>query len=142
MKRAQEGDIVHVRISGRLLDGREFEMSQGPQEVFIGHGDLLPEIEQALVGMAQGEDRLVILPKGKGYGSRREELVQAVSREVFPRDIEPKVGQRLRIPSVGYDVIEATVTEVTDTEIILDGNHPLADEDVLLRIQLLEIVDL
>jgi peptidylprolyl isomerase len=140
MEKAQEGDIVRVHIAGRLLDGREFEMSREPQDVIIGHGDLIPEIEQALIGMTPGENRTVILPKGKGFASRREDLVQVISRDVFPRGIDPKVGLRIRIPSVGYEVIEATIIEVSDSEITLDGNHPLAGEDVLFVLNLLEIV--
>jgi peptidylprolyl isomerase len=140
MEKAQEGDIVRVHIAGRLLDGRTFEMSREPQEVVIGHGDLVPELEQALIGMAPGETRTLILPKGKGYAPRREDLVQTISRDIFPRGIDPKVGLKVRIPSVGYEVIEATIVEVTESEITLDGNHPLAGEDVVFSLQLLGIL--
>ncbi len=140
MEKAQEGDVVRVHVAGRLVDGREFEMSHEPQEVIIGHGDLIPELEQAVIGMMPGETRTVILPKGKGYKARREDLVQVISRDVFPKGIDPKVGQRVRIPSVGYDVIEATIVRVSDSDITLDGNHPLAGEDVLFALHLLEIL--
>ena len=140
MERAREGDIVRICIAGRMLDGREFEMSREPQEVVIGHGDLISEIDQALIGMSPGESRTVILPKGKGFAPRREELVQTIPRDIFPQGIEPKLGLRVRIPTVKYEVIEATIIAVNDSEITLDGNHPLAGEDVLLQISLLEIL--
>lgn len=140
MERAQSGDIVRVHIAGRLLDGREFELSREPQEVIIGHGDILPELDQALEGLSPGESRLVILPKGKGYAGRREDLVQTIARDIFPKNITPKVGLRVRIPSVGYEVIDAVIVKVTDSEITLDGNHPLAGEDILFQLTLLEIL--
>lgn len=144
MIRAKEGDIVRVRCEGRLLDGREFEMAPDGQsiEIIIGHGDLLPELERAVIGMTPGESKTVIVPKARGYGPRRDELIQTIDRNDFPKNITPRVGQKLRLPADGYEVLNAVVTKVTDNEITLDANHPLADQDLLFQITLMEIVTL
>jgi peptidylprolyl isomerase len=144
MARATEGDIVRVICVGRMADGREFQMSPDgePIELIVGHGDLLPDLERAVIGMAPGESRVVVLPQDKGYGPHREELVQVVDRDLFPKGIEPKVGQRLRLPSDECEVLQVTIAKVTETEITVDANHPLAGQDVLCKITLLEIVEL
>ena len=144
MTRVNEGDIVRVHCVGRLTDGREFEMSAPgePLEIIVGHGDILPELEKAIIGMSAGESRIVVVPKNKGYGPRRDELIEVIDRRLFPEGIEPKVGQTLRLPSEDYKVLSATVTGVTDTEITLDANHPLAGQDIVFKITLLEIVNL
>ncbi len=144
MIRASEGDIVRVKCQGRLLDGREFEMAPdgGTIEIIIGHGDLLPEVEQAVIGMTPGESKTVIVPKGKGYGPRRDELIQVIDRNDYPKGITPRVGQKIRLPADDYDVLNATVIEVTDSKITVDINHPLADQDILFQITLVEIVTL
>lgn len=144
MAKAQESDIVRVYCAGRLTDGREFEMGEdgAPMELIIGHRDILPELEKALVGMTPGESKVVVVTKDCGYGPRRDDLVQVVDRKDFPEGITPKVGQRLRLPTDNYEVLNATVKEVTDTHVVVDANHPLAGEDVLFKITLLEIVTL
>ena len=83
----------------------------------------------------------VIVAQGTGYGAYREDLVQVVARDHFPKGIDPKVGMRMRVPAEGYEVIHATIVKVTDSEITLDQNHPLAGEDAQFEISLLEIVD-
>jgi len=110
-------------------------------EIFIGHGDLLPNLEHALIGMVAGERKQLIVAEGTGYGAYREDLVQVVTRDDFPKGIDPKVGLRVRVPTEGYEVVHATIVKVTDSEITMDQNHPLAGEDVQFDITLLEIVD-
>ena len=144
MAKAQEGDIVKVYCAGRLTDGREFEIGSllEPVELILGHRDMLPELEKAVIGMQPGESKMVIVPKDKGFGPKRDDLIQAIDRKDFPEGVKPKVGQQLRLPTDDYEVFNVRVTEVTDTHVVVDGNHPLAGEDVLFKITLLEIVDL
>ncbi len=142
MKKAKSGDMVRVFCTGKLHDGREFDLAEGrkPIELIIGHGDLLQELEHAIIGMTPGEWKEVVIPKERGYGLRKEDLIQVVDRDHFPKGIDPKVGLRVRVPADSYNVIHATITEVTDSRITLDGNHPLAGEDLLCRLSLLEIL--
>ena len=142
MAKAQEGDIVRVYCAGRLTDGREFEIGSlsEPVELIIGHRDLLPDLEKAFVGMSEGESRVVVVTKDKGFGPRRDDLLQTIDRKDFPEGVTPKVGQQLRLPTDDYEVVNVKVTEVHDKHIVVDGNHPFAGEDILFKITLLEIV--
>lgn len=142
MASAQEGDIVRVYCAGRLTDGREFEIGEdgAPVELIIGHRDLLPELEKAIIGMMPGESRVVVVPKDKGYGNRRDDLIQTIDRKDFPEGVKPKVGQQLRLPTDDYEVVNARVIEVTDTHVVVDANHPFAGQDVLFKVTLLEIL--
>jgi peptidylprolyl isomerase len=144
MARVAEGDIVRIYCAGRLTDGREFELAPdgGTLEFIVGHGDLLPALEKAIIGMTPGESKTVVVPRDKAYGPRREELVEAIPRKDLPEGITPRIGQRLRLPAEDYEVVNATIVQITDTEIIVDGNHPLAGQDVLFHITLEEIVTL
>jgi peptidylprolyl isomerase len=65
--------------------------------------------------------------------------VLEVSREQIPPDINPEVGQQLEIQQANGQSVPVFVTEVTDSQITLDANHPLAGEDLTFEIQLVEI---
>ncbi|MCF7972857.1 MAG: FKBP-type peptidyl-prolyl cis-trans isomerase [Phycisphaerae bacterium] len=142
MAKAKQGDMVRIRCHGRLVDGREFDLARNHDliDLIIGHGDYIPALEQSIVGMSPGESRVVIVPKDKGYGERDEGLLEVIDRDEFPEGIEPKIGLRLRVPTDNYKVVHATITNISGSKITLDANHPLAGEDLLFNITLVEIV--
>jgi peptidylprolyl isomerase len=67
-------------------------------------------------------------------------MVQAVPRGEFPKGIEPKVGQMMRIGTPDGKMFIVRIMEVSEAEVTLDGNHPLAGKELTFDIELLEIV--
>jgi peptidylprolyl isomerase len=141
MAEAQEGDAVKVHYKGTLTDGTVFDDShdRGPLEFTIGEGEIIPGFEKAVTGMSPGETRSAEIPADEAYGEEREELVATIDRSEFPDDVEPEVGQRLEIRQEEGPPLVVTVTEVAESEVTLNGNHPLAGEDLNFEIELLEI---
>jgi peptidylprolyl isomerase len=142
MYRAKKGDTVKIHISGALEDGKVFVSSEGrmPLEFTIGDGLILPGIEQAILGMSPGETRYEKIPASQAYGQRREDMVANVDRNQLPDNIEPKIGQPVEMVFKDGNKISAKVTRVSDSQVTLDANHPLAGMDVLFRINLVEIL--
>ncbi len=141
MAEAQEGDAVKVHYKGTLTDGTVFDDShdRGPLEFTIGEGEIIPGFEKAVTGMSPGETRSAEIPADEAYGEEREDLVATIDRSEFPDDVEPEVGQRLEIRQEEGPPLVVTVTEVGESEVTLNGNHPLAGEDLNFEIELLEI---
>jgi len=142
MAEAKSGDTVRVHYTGTLGGGRVFDSSQGrdPLEFTLGAGQVIPGFDEAVTGMEPGQEKSVTIPVDEAYGQRRPELVGTVPRQQFPPEIEPAVGQQLQM-SQGGQVFVVTVTGVTDGEVTLDANHPLAGEDLTFQLELVEIVD-
>lgn len=142
MAKARQGDTVKVDYTGKLEDGTVFDSSgnREPLEFTIGEGQVIPGFEEAVVGMAPGEEKTVKIPEDQAYGPRREDMVLEVDRGSFPPDLEPEVGQHLQMAQ-GDRVTVVTVTEVSDSNVKLDANHPLAGEDLTFDIKLDEIVE-
>lgn len=142
MREARRGDNVDVHCTTRLEDGTMVETSLGgdPFRCRIGESRLLPAIERALIGMGVGQSKTLAIPAGKAYGPRREELVAVVPRNQVPGDFTPELGVEVIIHQHEGAGIPATVSEVTDSTITFDANHPLAGKDLIFDIVLSEIL--
>ena len=141
MAQVKIGSEVKVHYTGKLENGTEFDTSRNrdPLQFTVGEGQLIPGFEQAVVGMEQGDSKTVKIPAEQAYGPRNEEMVLEVPREQFPSHIKPVVGQQLELHQADQ-VIGVTITEVSDNNVTLDANHPLAGEDLTFDIQLVEVV--
>ena len=141
MPEAKRGDTVRVHYTGTLDDGTVFDSSRErePLEFNLGTGQVIPGFDTALTGMKPGESKKVTIPAAEAYGPYRSELVLVVDRSEFPSDVEPGVGDQFQLSQDGNSFV-VNVTDVTDQNVTLDANHPLAGEDLTFELELVEIV--
>jgi len=141
MAKAKSGNTVQIHYTGSLNDGSVFSKSgdNDPLQFTIGGGEVIRVIEEAVIGMAPGESKNLSVMGFEAFGPYREELVVPVQRNQIPAEIEPKVGQILQIQRPDGELTQATVTEVSESHILLDQNHPLVNEKLLFDIKLIQI---
>jgi peptidylprolyl isomerase len=141
MTQAKKGDKVKIHYTGRLQDGSVFDSSSGrePMQFSIGSGQVIPGFEEAVTGMKVGEKKTAEIPCGKAYGDRDPSMVMVVDRQQVPAELNPEVGQRLEMGSPSGELVVVNVIEVNDENITLDANPPLAGEDLIFDIELVEI---
>ena len=141
MGKAEQGDTVNVHYTGRLGDGTIFDTSVGNEPLCftIGKSEVIPDFEQAVVGMSPGESKTIQVPAEKAYGAHRAEMMLVVERSKFPAGFEPEVGQHLQIRHDDGNMLFVTVAEVSESNVILDANHPLAGKDLTFDMQLVGI---
>lgn len=142
MPQAKSGDKVRVHYTGRLDEGTQFDSSSGadPLEFELGAGQVIPGFEDAVTGMNPGDKVTVTIPADEAYGPHRDEMVLEAPRTEIPDELDPQVGQQLQLQHPSGQAIPVVVTEVTDETITLDGNHPLAGQDLTFDLELVEIV--
>ncbi len=142
MAEAKHGDTVKVHYTGKLEDGTVFDTSvdHDPLQFTIGEGQIIPGFEQAVVGMNPGESKTIKVTADDAYGLHHEEMVLVVDRNQLPADLNPEVGQQLQSRQPDGQTIVVTVTDVSESSVTLDANHPLAGKDLTFEIQLVEIV--
>ena len=142
MVQAQVGNLVRVHYTGRLADGTTFDTSveRDPLEFTLGEGELIAGFEQAVLGMAAGESKITTIPADQAYGPHHAERVIDVERHHLPSDLQPEIGQQLQMTRPDGTTLSVMITTVTETQVTLDANHPLAGQDLIFDITLVEIV--
>jgi len=141
MVQAKSGDIVKVHYTGTLEDGTVFDTSveREPLEFTLGQGQLIPGFEQAVIGMKVGDLKTIEIPADQAYGPHRDDLILVIERDQLPVDLDPKVGQQLQMMQADGRSIVVTITDVFETTVTIDANHPLAGKKLTFEIELVEI---
>jgi len=138
MTQAKQGDIVKLHYMGKLPDGTIFDTSRErhPLQFTIGNGQVIAGFEQAIIGMSPGDSKTIRIPPAEAYGDHRKDLVITFSRNQLPQGMNPKVGQRLELTQENDQTALVTIVDVTDTDLMLDANHPLAGKELTFDLQL------
>lgn len=108
-------------------DGEVLDSSSGGEPLAYLHGaeNIIPGLENALEGKAVGDNIKVKVSAEEGYGTRIEEMVQDVPRELLANIDNIEVGMQLQAETdAGIQVV--TISAVSDESVTVDGNHPLA----------------
>ena len=142
MAQATAGNTVKIHCNGKLKDGTVFDSSEGrdPLEFKIGENAIIPDLEASVVGMAEGDTATVEIVAEKAYGPRRDDAVQTVERTMIPEGVDITIGNRLEATAPDGQSLVLTIVEADETSVTLDGNHPLAGEDLVFDIELVEVV--
>ncbi|APX10842.1 FKBP-type peptidyl-prolyl cis-trans isomerase [Tateyamaria omphalii] len=141
MATIKNGDTVRIHYTGTLLDGTVFDSSDGsdPLEFVVGSGQIIPGLDVALPGMAEGETKKVNIPCDQAYGPINPALRQGVPRDAIPDDIALEVGLQLQMQTPQGQPMPVTVVELGAEEIMLDANHPLAGKDLVFDFEVVSV---
>ncbi|MDP2600401.1 MAG: peptidylprolyl isomerase [Deltaproteobacteria bacterium] len=119
---------------GEVLDS---SAGQEPLSYMEGGQQIVPGLEKEVGQLKTGEKKNIKVAAGDGYGQRDERFVIVVEKSELPQG-DVQIGQQYELKSdKGSQVV--MVTKVTDTQVTLDGNHPLAGEDLFFDVEVTEI---
>jgi FKBP-type peptidyl-prolyl cis-trans isomerase 2 len=140
-QQAKKGDKVKVHYHGRLNDGTTFDSSEGrqPLEFEVGSGMVIKGFDDGVTGMSIGDKKTISIPAEDAYGQRNQEMVIEFPLTNFPPDIKPEVGMTLNMHSENGDELPVVITDVNEETVILDANHPLAGQDLIFDIELIDL---
>lgn len=142
MQQVKKGDTVRVHYHGKLIDGTTFDSSAGgePLEFEVGSGMVIKGFDEGLLGMAIGDKRTIEIPVDEAYGPADPQMVMEFPVDRLPSDMKPEPGMQLTMTDGAGQNIPVVITEVKSDVVVLDANHPLAGEDLVFDLELVEIV--
>ena len=140
---AEVGDTVKVHYTGTLDDGEEFDSSRDsePLEFTIGSGSMIQGFNDAVIGMKVGDIKDVSIPMEQAYGPIREQMIANFPRDQLPEDFTPEKGMQLQMQRQDGSPMVVTIVDFTEDSVLIDGNHPLAGQNLNFEIELVEIVE-
>ena len=136
----EDGSSVSVEYTLRLDDGTTVDSNVGedPLTYQQGNGEILPALEEALLGQAVGDSKQVKLTAEQGYGSINPEAYEEVPLENIPENAR-EVGMMLVATTPEGQQQPIRVKEVKEETIVLDFNHPLAGQALNFDVTILAI---
>jgi FKBP-type peptidyl-prolyl cis-trans isomerase SlyD len=130
--------LIHYTLkddSGAVLDS---SAGGEPLAYIQGHGNLVPGLEKALEGKQDGNTLAITVPPADGYGIRDQKLVQRVPKRSLQGSGEIRKGMQFQARTDdGMRLF--TVTGVAGDMVMLDGNHPLADQNLHFDIEVVSV---
>lgn len=141
MATVKSGDKIKVHYHGKLVSGETFDSSAGrePLAFEVGSGAVIKGFDEGVTGMSVGEKKTIQIPFMEAYGPYRAEMVIEMPKDRFPADMEVIIGMPLQMSDAQGRQFQVTVTEVKETAVLLDANHPLAGKDLIFDLELVEI---
>jgi FKBP-type peptidyl-prolyl cis-trans isomerase 2 len=142
MQQAQNGDKVKVHYHGKLRSGETFDSSTGrePLEFTLGSGQVIKGFDEGVKGMQVGDKKTVEIPVDDAYGPKNEDMLIEFPKNQFPEDMNPEAGMQLMMNNGEGQQFPVNIVEVKEESVILDANHPLAGQDLIFDLELVEII--
>lgn len=137
-----ENTVVVIDYTLKDNDGSVIDSSEGagPLAYLHGAGNIIPGLEEALLGKEAGDEVQASIEPGKAYGERHEQLKQDVPRELFSGVDNVEVGMQFQSETEQGPVL-VTVTDVKEESVTVDGNHPLAGVHLNFDVTIREVRD-
>ncbi|MCD6142720.1 peptidylprolyl isomerase [Thermococcus sp.] len=149
--KVEKGDFVVFNYIGKFENGEIFDTTYeniakeagiymedrtyGPLGANVGVGELIPGMDEALLGMEVGERKNITIPPEKGYGMPRDDLIINVPTSEFKKaGIEPIEGAYIMTDS-GI----AQITTIGEENVTLDFNHPLAGKTLVFEVEIVDV---
>ena len=123
---------------GEILDSSE---GQDPLTYLHGAGNIIVGLEEQLVGKAAGDNVSAVVSPEKGYGEPVDALIQVVPKEAFGAEVDNiEVGMRFQAETE-QGPVPVVVTAVDDANVTVDGNHPLAGQELHFNVTISDVRD-
>lgn len=136
MKKVKAFNYVLKGMDGQVLDASE----QGQPLPFLeGAQQIIPALEEAIKDLKEGDKLTVKLSAKDAYGLSEEKMIMDVDKNELAH-LEIQLGSYLQL-QMGKDIRVVRVAKITDTHVTLDGNHPLAGQDLEFAIEMVLIRD-
>ncbi len=138
----QNGNKIQIEYTGTLDDGTVFDASEKhgqPLSFEVGAHQVIKGFEDAVMGMEEGQEKTFKIEPAEAYGDVNPELVRKVPKEHIPNHDQIKPGMVLVLGTPDGQQFPAKIVEMSETDITVDLNHPLAGKALTFKIKVVAV---
>ncbi len=135
--------VVSIHYTLTNNDGEVLDTSEGrePLNYIAGAGNIIPGLDNELLGLTVGDKKQVVVQPKDGYGESDESLIQKLPRDAFSGIDDIKAGMEFQAQGPNGEVQYVVVKQVEENEITIDGNHALAGVVLNFDVSIADIRD-
>lgn len=139
--RVTKDTVVTLEYAARLEDGRVIDSTDscGPVTYLHGNEQIFSGLEDAVEGLAVGEERTLRLPPTASYGEHREELVRRLPRSTLPPDLALVVGERYTLRGGRGEQLVFRLLAIDEDEVVVDFNNRAAGLGLEIRAKVVAV---
>lgn len=124
-----------LKVDGKVVDSSE---GREPLTYIQGSGQIIPGLEEQLEGLKKGDKKQAMVSPDKGYGISDPNAIQKVPRTAFQDIDKMKVGDVVS-GRVNEQEFQAVIAAITDAEVTIDLNHPLAGKTLNFDVEIMDV---
>ena len=138
----KENSVVNIHYTLTNDAGEVLDSSSGKEPLMYmhGHNNLIPGLEDQLVGKKEGDKFNADVEAEDAYGLHHEEAIQQIPLSALANIPNLEVGMQLQA-STDQGPVAVRVAEINDEHVVLDGNHPLAGERLHFAVEVVSVRD-
>ncbi len=135
------GSQVTMHFSLALPDGTEAASTFGdePTTFTMGDGTLSEGLEMALYGLMTGAEQTLTLEPDQAFGLRDKAKIHPMPRGDFGPDMELEPGLVIGFSTPDGEELAGTLLVINEDEVTVDFNHPLAGNQVIFKVEILDV---
>lgn len=127
----------HYTVSEQGQEPLESSEGRDPLVILVGHGNIIPGLENAMEGREAGDKFEVDVAAADAYGERREGLSQRVPKKHFGNQrLEPGMQVVLQ---TNFGPRAVTIEKVGMSVVDVDLNHPMAGKNLHFAIEIADV---
>jgi FKBP-type peptidyl-prolyl cis-trans isomerase SlyD len=115
----------------------ESSLGAEPLAIMIGHGNIIPGLENAMQGREAGESFAVDVAAADAYGERRENMTQRIAKKHFGE--QRLIAGMQVVLQTDYGPRAVTIDKVGMSVVDVDLNHPMAGKSLHFDIEVVEV---
>ncbi len=150
----KEGDFIRLEYTGKVQEtGNVFDTTDenvaeeagikldnktyGAIPIVVGGGHVLKGLDEALIGMEEGEEKTVEITPEEGFGLRDPKLLQLIPMGEFKKQgMKPEVGM-----AITSDGTTGIIRSVSGGRVRVDFNHELAGKNLEYNIKVIKEIE-